>query len=498
MPSLLAQIFAMGSWRNQHVNNHVKFAAYELHYNIQTRNFIIAIHAASEFCFSGQTSNVQHDNYKLRLKELAKPLIIELQQCNLVGNSHFQVSADLMYLHLLPDGLNQLISLNHISAELRSAINYLRVIDLLHTNQNNRGDRIISEIITDGGQLFNYVLDESNLFSLPHLFYIGDGEKEEGRERVIIFIGEQTANLMRDAFKYRINQIDPDAQMHNVKFCKEFGGPQHQVAFVLSKESFKRLITELHIPTNRINHHRIQIKNPDPAVYARADSMSHDAPNDLKSGQIFGEIKINVAGFTEAEIKELKTALKYLNDHIFNQYIEKEPPGNIPPYSEKEHLLHIAMEPFLHINSINVMEAVFKYINEPRYKAIINIHQNPNWDDKLYKHNTDKWVDFLGQVREHAFEKLLKKLGIYNQYVLIANNKEVTFVDPDGIIDALTPYLGKSLFQDHRSNKHLFNKWHNTNTVNKLQAIIAACIKQRQEKANEVAKKTSLSKSSPS
>lgn len=499
MPSLLAQIFATGFHQNIANIVSVEFAAYELSYNVQSNHFIIAIHTAPEYAFPDKTKPDQPQSLQLKREELINVLKNDLQQCDLIEHKHYIVEKDYTCLFISPAGLSQLISSSHkFTIDLRAAVNYLRVIDMLHNNPNS-GKRIITEMILEGGQLFNYVRTDSELFSHPHLFYIGNGENYEGKEQVIINIGEQTAQLMRNAIKHRIKQLEPDAEMHDVKFAKESGGPQHQVAFMLSKESFRRLIGNLNINLDRISDKRLNIKQgvpTEPVVKNQPDIKGGETikPRSLNSerGQLDRTPKIDVSTFNEEEKEELKIAKVYLTQHIYKDYINKKPPDDIPPHSEKERLLVIAIQPFLHINSINVMVAVYEYINDPVRKKILNIHQNPNWDDKLYKYNTDKWMDFLGQVREHAFEKLLKKLGIFEKHLQIVKKTTPKFDDPQKVINELKPYLTNPLFYDHRSNYHVLNWIHNTKTVNKLQSIFDACTKQLQEEAADSARKNPL------
>lgn len=147
-------------------------------------------------------------------------------------------------------------------------------------------------------------------------------------------------------------------------------------------------------------------------------------------------------------------------------------------YAEKENVLKEVRKIITEVKDINALVKLYVFINLPEVKDKLNIHKNPIKDTILLNRNTASWQKLLDHIREHAFNRLLKKAGLtQQQWALIESGQESNppIDNPKQAWKILNTYAKELIFCQHHSNKNLFNLFHPTKTSGKIEKLIHYC-----------------------
>jgi hypothetical protein len=167
-----------------------------------------------------------------------------------------------------------------------------------------------------------------------------------------------------------------------------------------------------------------------------------------------------------SDISDINSAKNYLSQRIFSlvnvNYDDKSTYVSTVESAFRQLIDYYKVQPlnqkFSATEIINQLCDLYDYINLPENKDKINIHKNPNLDNKLGIINTSSWQKMVGVIREMSLTILFE---------------EAEKLQPASRADYLQDYCYRYLFKEHRSNRFFRKKESITKSVEKINQKMA-------------------------
>ena len=456
---IIDKILAQGEYTLGDVNN-ANYECYRFKIDREYGNIIFELQPAAEKYFPGTTEKEKENNQQAKRAVMMKKLTDDLNLfLNIPPTSNPQQYYEIQRerkLVLKTESFGHIakyINTNHKDTELlRIGMNIINIFTALYFIEGQRRPAVKSIFEGKLGGLVVYRKDDSSeaiRFRKPHQFYIGKKIPDEPNASVRADISDHLGQELRDAFK-------------------------HGIAAILNKRS-EEVFVDTHY--NELNALSFNLSDDDFNALKSAIGVSNVISVSQASGQPNELVLERAVGSSEASV-ELIPAVNDLNETVFNPH--RAP---LPTHREKLNLINTVRDKFLAVNEIKTLSAMYKHINLPVNKVILNIHDHPIYDTIFIKTNTNSWQHLIEKIRHHALQVLISSLGINvfasdDENAVITDavkNKTINYSDPQAVKRTLELYLIDPLFCEHRSNNHIGNFFHSTKAVKVLRAVIDAC-----------------------
>lgn len=541
---LLEKIFAIGNYNNANelaIPDKAKYDSnyeeYLLSYYQYQRQFIIQINTADMYAFHNGAGAPVLMQERKQIK-IAKKLEDELIAVGLRGGD-YTVSVNSKYITLnewaLASFRSKLItSFNNWSVPIGSL---LLIRDLYDFDPY-----VLQKILSNEGlhgQILSYEYNTSIYGSHKHVFYVTNGIFDENGNLIGEAIGKHTAQLIIEAFQVGLMKFGVGDELQVIEYSEAKGGPKHGIALAITSVGLGKLFELAGIG---IHSKPIRSRRPRaiPAVIAGSSKTQPAiplAPADItqKTTSLSASYVSSVptaeaatVGVTEQIAKEdipsfinskdepisaapaftpefeqklthlqlgmslniaeklkIQEQINLLDEQVFNQYLDKQPPKNLPIHSEKQQLLDTVKNIITANTNLKVVTALYAYINQAEHRNILNVHANPIRDRLTFTHNTSTFKDLLDEIRRKSYSLLFQQLGIK---MGIADSKGLhyTFNDAQYAMDIINQFIGEKIFAQHHSNYFVLNFFHNTGHVTILENLREDCIQQLGNKSKGI------------
>lgn len=176
-------------------------------------------------------------------------------------------------------------------------------------------------------------------------------------------------------------------------------------------------------------------------------SVANERTNVVKSNKIDNNSLMTMPPSLSLPIKfDFKSAVRQLDDLIFKQEVQS--------HDQKRKLLQLVEDIFFSIENLNDLCNLYKYIMHDDNKAKLDMRNHPWFDFFFATEFSDSFHDTLVKIRDNAFQKLLRLVGMTKTDVEnILNGKNIYLNNIENIIFHLRQYIVEDLFCRHHA-KH--------------------------------------------